>query len=84
MVEKTLWQRRMETPCRYCGGIFRIVIVQVDHDGMVSVLRCDGCELQTREFDCGKHEDEQTRLILGERLEILPDLGGSGELKQLP
>lgn len=51
---------RASAPCRYCGGIFRIA--QVDEDSWT--LRCDGCGLQTKTFDCGEGEEEQTRALV--------------------
>lgn len=58
-----LYEKRLKAPCRYCGGIFRLVVVNKED----FVLRCDKCGLQTKSFDCGEQEEEQDRLILGER-----------------
>ena len=57
-------EKRLKAPCRYCGGIFRMV--QTNKSRLEYVLRCDRCLLQTRPFDCGEQEEEQNRVILGE------------------
>ena len=61
---ESLHEKRLKTPCRYCGGIFRLV--PINQLLLEYVLRCDKCGLQTKPIDCGEHEEEQSRLILGE------------------
>ena len=51
-----LQKARESAPCRYCGGIFRLVKT----DEYEWALRCDRCGLQSRGFDCGEGEEEQT------------------------
>lgn len=61
---ETLRQKRIKAPCRYCGGIFRTILLSERR--YEYVLRCDKCAIQTRPFDFGEQEEEQNRLILGE------------------